>query len=120
MPKQNHNYNPFSPMSTKKEKCWCAGTDWHPKSESIEWEKDSWCVSIVAEAMTFARTEPIGKDASHITRKLRERVSQAITTAVAKERQRILGLPCMEDEEEGVFVDERNDLRRELKEEINI
>lgn len=62
----------------------------HPKddllsqSESIEWEKDSWCVSVVAEAMTFARTEPIGKDASHITRKLRERVSQAITTAVAK------------------------------------
>ena len=80
-------------MSTKKEKCCaCSGTEsavcdrkcpCH-QSESIEWEEDSWCVSIVAEAMTFARTEPIGKDASHITRKLREKVSQAITTAVAK------------------------------------
>lgn len=59
----------------------------HSQSESIEWEKDNWCVSIVAEAMTFARTEPISKDASHITRRLREKVSQAITTAVAKEKK---------------------------------
>ncbi len=51
----------------------------HTLKES-EWDKDSWCVSIVAEAMTFARTQPIGRDASHITRKLRKKVSQVLST----------------------------------------
>jgi hypothetical protein len=54
-----------------------------------EWEKDSWCVSIVAEAMTFAKTQPIGKDASHITKKLRKKISKAIAEAVEAERTRI-------------------------------
>lgn len=99
----------------------------HSQSESIEWEKEF---------------EKFWKDSSILTEgyfpyrdDVRGFISQAITTAVAKDRQRILGLPCMK-EEGREFVpwascesdeayaagkkDGANFLRRELKEEINI
>lgn len=34
--------------------------------------------------MTFAKTQPIGKDASHITKKLRNKISKAIAEAIKK------------------------------------
>lgn len=151
-------------MSTKKEKCCenCWKYNGDPdgnvggfyvcsdplcpchQSESIEWEKTlddfikKWIPNHYGHLCDTDENDG---------QRLREVISQAITTAVAKrdaeiddivanaedcarhngrkegeeyERRRILGLPCMEEEEEGVFVDERNNLRRELKEEINL
>jgi len=53
------------------------------KEPTKEWsDKDSWCVSVIAEAMTFARTNPIGTDASHMTVALREKVREEINAAL--------------------------------------
>jgi len=60
-----------------------------PKT-SDKWEKEFdrdypsdnlevWSVGIVAEALTHAKTEKFGADASHITRKLKKLVKQAIS-----------------------------------------
>lgn len=56
--------------------------------EKFDWEKDNWCVSIVAEALTFAKTNPIG-DASHITKKLRDKIDLALESQMSDLRKEV-------------------------------
>ena len=58
-------------------------------SQENNWEKNSWCVTIIAEALTFGQVEPIGKDASHITEKLRKKINDVISQTLETERLRI-------------------------------
>ena len=57
--------------------------------EKFDWEKDNWCVSIVAEALTFAKTNPIG-DASHITKKLRDKIDLALESQMSDLRKEVV------------------------------
>lgn len=135
-------------MSTKKEKC-CETLCYCGEDTTIGHFKG-------VEGCCHSQSESIGGDIKFFKVSSDEPtkfvdatsdVQQAITTAVAKERQRILGLPCMEEEptekDSGTIylkaplggdpipyhesiklpITEniaRNYLRRELKEEINI
>ena len=57
----------------------------------------------------------------HFIDQLSEFILKTRQEAREEERQRILGLPCMDEiEVSGSYYEGKNDLRRELKEEINI
>ncbi len=45
--------------------------------EKENWEIDSWCASIIAQTLTYNRINP-NKDASHITRKLRNKIEEVL------------------------------------------
>lgn len=87
---RNMTQNEYNEIGSEMGLCGIDRIDYPMKKESKkDWEKDNWCVSIVAEAMTFSKVEPIGKDASHITKKLRAKVSKAIASAVEERESKL-------------------------------
>ena len=95
MPKPNHNYNPFSPMSTKKEKCNGTKAEW-----LLEFEK-------------MVKDNSFVTPSSHLNvLAIQDFISQAITTAVAKREEsyreevldKLRNATCYSDPSRGVLL----------------
>lgn len=64
------------------------GKNWEERYAGMkDWPISEWSVSFVAKVLTFSRTQPIGKNASHLTKELRERIDAELASQASRLRE---------------------------------